>query len=126
MAKAKPKTKGGGKAKRRTGANTPTDTPKRDKRENLKPAWQPGQSGNPQGKPKGARNKLCHDFIVGLQTCWDEGGMEAMRKVMQENPLGFMQAVGKLVPQQFGIDEDTGGFLEVMKALGAASSSKDE
>ena len=25
--------------------------------DNLKPAWQPGQSGNPTGKPKGARNR---------------------------------------------------------------------
>ncbi len=25
--------------------------------DNLKPAWQPGQSGNPGGKPKGARNR---------------------------------------------------------------------
>ena len=28
--------------------------------------WQPGQSGNPAGKPKGARNKLGEAFIEAL------------------------------------------------------------
>ena len=39
--------------KRSPGENTPKKTPKGG----LRPPWKPGQSGNPKGKPKGARHK---------------------------------------------------------------------
>lgn len=39
--------------KRRNGEKTPTNAPKG----NLSPPWKPGQSGNPKGRKKGARNK---------------------------------------------------------------------
>lgn len=39
--------------KRKTGASAPKDAPKTG----LHPPWKPGQSGNPEGRPKGARNK---------------------------------------------------------------------
>lgn len=32
------------------------NTPKKTREANLRPAWKPGQSGNPAGRPKGARN----------------------------------------------------------------------
>jgi Family of unknown function (DUF5681) len=28
--------------------------------------WKPGQSGNPAGRPKGARSKLGESFLVGM------------------------------------------------------------
>ena len=37
----------------KTGENTPGNTPKGGRR----PPWKPGQSGNPEGRPKGSRNK---------------------------------------------------------------------
>jgi hypothetical protein len=41
------------KSNSKTGDNTPEDTPKGGRR----PPWKPGQSGNPDGRPKGSRNK---------------------------------------------------------------------
>ncbi len=38
---------------RKPGENTPEDTPEGG----LRPPWKPGQSGNPEGRPKGSRNK---------------------------------------------------------------------
>jgi len=35
------------------GKETPTKTPKKNKLDNLKPPWQKGQSGNPNGRPEG-------------------------------------------------------------------------
>ena len=37
----------------KTGDNTPGNTPKGGRR----PPWKPGESGNPDGRPKGSRNK---------------------------------------------------------------------
>ena len=41
------------KPKPTPGENTPKDTPESGRR----PPWKPGQSGNPDGRPKGSRNK---------------------------------------------------------------------
>lgn len=41
------------KRNRRTSEKTPGDTPDGG----LRPPWKPGQSGNPEGRPKGSRNK---------------------------------------------------------------------
>ncbi len=40
--------------KREAGENTPGDTPEGGRR----PPWKPGQSGNPEGRPKGSRIEI--------------------------------------------------------------------
>ena len=47
---------------------------------NLKP-WKPGQSGNPAGKPPGARHAFSQGFIRDFALVWQEEGLEAVRKV---------------------------------------------
>lgn len=79
-----------------------------------------GKSGNPAGRPLGARSLLSQAYVEDLHALWQEGGMAALRKVRKENPLEFVKAVGKLVPQQFGLaDEDKADFREVWARVAA-------
>lgn len=71
---------------------------------NLKP-WQPGQSGNPAGKPKGARNKLGEAFILALQEDFEANGKTAIQTVRSERPHEYLKVVASLLPKQVEIKE---------------------
>lgn len=62
--------------------------------------WKPGQSGNPRGRPKGARSKLGEDFIRDLHEAWQANGQAAIEMAMIESPLGFIRIVAGAIPQQ--------------------------
>jgi hypothetical protein len=47
---------------------------------NLKP-YKPGQSGNPQGRPLGNRNRLSDRFIGDLLAWWEERGATAIKEL---------------------------------------------
>src|SRR5258707_4184668 len=71
---------------------------------NLKPAWKPGQSGNPAGREKGSRNKISEDF---LDVC-AEVNKQHIRSVLlwlvKKDPATFARIVSGLVPKQVQVD----------------------
>ncbi|MFM9850124.1 MAG: DUF5681 domain-containing protein [Hyphomicrobiaceae bacterium] len=88
--------------------------------------FKPGQSGNPNGRPKGSRSKLCEDFVSDLQTVWNEThektgkmrGIEALRSIAKERPTAFVAAVSQLVPKEFDLGDKTqAGFTELWRML---------
>jgi hypothetical protein len=50
--------------------------------------WQPGQSGNPAGRPKGARNKA----LLALDAMGEEGARDIMKAVITAAQNGDMRA----------------------------------
>lgn len=67
--------------------------------ENLKP-FQPGESGNPGGKPKAARNRLQGAFLNALADDFDAHGVKAIRRARLRDPMGYVKAVAALMPKQ--------------------------
>lgn len=65
-----------------------------------KHAFKKGVSGNPGGKPKGARNRLQGAFLNALADDFDEHGKDAIRRAREEDPMGYVKAVGALMPKQ--------------------------
>jgi hypothetical protein len=66
--------------------------------------WQPGQSGNPGGRPKGSRNKLSEQVISDLFESWTEGGADALRRVRTQAPEVYLRVIAGVLPKELKID----------------------
>ena len=67
--------------------------------------FQPGNNANPAGRPKGSRNKFQENFCAELCQAFEEGGAEAMRTMMRDEPSKFIQACVQLIPKQVEVSE---------------------
>jgi uncharacterized protein DUF5681 len=62
-----------------------------------------GQSGNPAGRPIGARQKLEEPFINALRKQWDESGETALA-VMATTARGeSVRVMASLMPKELGV-----------------------
>jgi hypothetical protein len=59
--------------------------------------WQPGQSGNPNGRPVGSRTVFSQAFCRDLAEVWSEEGREAMLKTARTNPTVFFATCARLI-----------------------------
>lgn len=91
------------------------DTP--SKYRGLMPPWQPGQSGNPAGRPKGARNKLSEDFFKALADDFAENGVEAIRVMRAERPGDYAKMIAALQSKEITGEDGESLGLVVFKGL---------
>jgi hypothetical protein len=63
--------------------------------------FKPGQSGNPGGRPVGARNRLQGDFLNALADHFAQHGKDAIERVCAQKPDVYIRAVASLMPKQF-------------------------
>ena len=61
---------------------------------NLKP-FKPGQSGNPKGRPKGARNRLGTQFLEALEADFNKFGASGHRSREGEEARGLHEGGGR-------------------------------
>ena len=61
--------------------------------------WKPGQSGNPRGKPLGARTKFIREIVELLGKSWHERGREVVTKVINEHPVEYLKICARLIPR---------------------------
>jgi hypothetical protein len=79
-------------------------------RDDLK--WKPGQSGNPAGRPKGARSILSEDFFKALQEDFAEHGVAAIVSMRTERPGDYAKMIAALQTKEIAGEE--GGAITVI------------
>jgi hypothetical protein len=63
--------------------------------------FRPGQPPVPgAGRPLGAKNRLCKQFLNDLLEVWQEDGRAALRIAVREDPVAFCRMCAGLVPRE--------------------------
>jgi hypothetical protein len=90
--------------------------------------WLPGQSGNPNGRPLGARSEFSAAFMRDLAGVWAKCGADTIEKVAADDPSRFFAVASTLIPKDVAISieqrlpgglspEDWSIVLEIMSAV---------
>jgi hypothetical protein len=73
----------------------------------LGPAWQPGQSGNPAGRPIGNRNKLNEKFILALHDDFLQHGAKVIEQVRKAKPETYLKVIASILPRELHVKEQS-------------------
>ena len=79
----------------------------------LAPAYKPGQSGNPNGRPVGARSKITEKFLLELQNYFDKEGPGLLERAGQESPAALVAVYAKLLPKETHLSVSGGVDVEL-------------
>jgi hypothetical protein len=75
-------------------------------------------SANPNGRPKGSRNKLSESFIARMHADFEQHGDSVIEAVRTESPGEYLRIIASIVPKQFGIEEGSDNvFIQVWQAI---------
>jgi Family of unknown function (DUF5681) len=77
-------------------------------------AWKPGQSGNPAGRPIGARQKISEKLLADLAVVWETEGESVLRRLAIEDPGKLAQIAYGLLPRDvfISVEQRTPGNLD--------------
>lgn len=96
--------------------------------------FQPGQSGNPGGKPVAARNALNQAFVKALSDDFAESGVEAIIRAREEDPIGYVRVLAGLLPKEIEVknsldeisDDQLNAAIVAVKSILAAQSTPED
>jgi hypothetical protein len=74
---------------------------------NLTPPWKPGESGNPNGRPVGNRNRLNERFIKALHDDFCEHGAKVIAEVREDKPDVYLKVIASILPRELHFKNET-------------------
>ncbi|MCC8961723.1 hypothetical protein H8A95_05155 [Bradyrhizobium sp. Pear76] len=85
---------------------------KQNPKSGLKP-WKPGQSGNPAGRPQGARSKFADAACADALKHWTSGGSDVLERVKKEDPSTYLRVMFSIIPKDIAVSiEQRNGPLD--------------
>ena len=79
-----------------------------------------GVSGNPGGKPVGARNTLTGNFLKCLSADFDKHGPKVISRARNKDPVGYMKVIANLLPKQMEATRPLDDMSDAELAAGIA------
>lgn len=85
-----------------------------------KPAhlWKPGQSGNPNGRPVGAKQRLAENFVDALLRDFEAHGVSTIVACREQKPDVYLTCIAKCLPKEVNLKADgSEAFLKIWEAI---------
>lgn len=95
-------------------SDTENTKAKQDKRKSLPQLFKPGESGNPAGRPIGARNRFAQSFVEAFARDFAEHGAEVIEQVRKDDASTYLRTACAILPRIFTLDDET---LDAIKDL---------
>lgn len=84
--------------------------------------FKPGQSGNPAGRPKGARSKLGEAFLKEMLADFTEHGTDVIAAVRSEKPDQYLKVVASILPKEIEFGEEFASALKEQRDAAVAAA----
>lgn len=88
---------------------------------------------NGGGRPRGSRNKLGEAFLEAMARDFDEGGIEAIKRVRMEDPSAYLRVVASTLPKEMRLesaplaelsDDELARLLDLVRAVTAGDEPR--
>lgn len=87
--------------------------------------FQPGKSGNPAGRPKGARSKLGEAFLQKLLEDFEQHGTIAIETTRAKKPDQYLKVIASILPKEItGEDGEPIQFATEIRLVGVRAPDR--